>query len=79
MAKNVRADESILNTATTNGISLRTTIPSYIVAKLELKKGDRLRWHMDYYGKQVVLVAEIIKEGFTESTDVKIPKNSKDS
>jgi len=47
MAKNARADESILNPATSTGTSLRTTIPAYIVAKLELKKGDRFRWQMD--------------------------------
>jgi bifunctional DNA-binding transcriptional regulator/antitoxin component of YhaV-PrlF toxin-antitoxin module len=47
MAKNTRADESILNSATSNGISLRTTIPSYIVAKMELKKGDKFRWFLN--------------------------------
>jgi hypothetical protein len=47
MAKNIRADETILASATTTGTSLRTTIPSFIVAKLELKKGDRFRWHLD--------------------------------
>jgi hypothetical protein len=44
MAKNIRADESILSSATSNGSSLRTTIPSWIVAKWELKKGDIFRW-----------------------------------
>jgi len=44
MTKNARADESVLNPATTNSMSLRTTIPSYIVAKLELKRGHRFRW-----------------------------------
>lgn len=47
MSKNIRADETILAAATTTGTSLRTTIPSFIVAKLELKKGDRFRWHLD--------------------------------
>jgi hypothetical protein len=46
MAKNVRADESILNLATSTGSSLRTTIPSWLVAKFELKKGDKFRWHI---------------------------------
>lgn len=44
MAKNIRADESILSSATSSGSSLRTTIPSWIVAKWELKKGDVFRW-----------------------------------
>lgn len=53
MAKNVRADETILAAATTTGTSLRTTIPSFIVAKLELKKGDRFRWHLDKEGLRI--------------------------
>ncbi len=58
MAKNVRADESILHPATTNSISLRTTIPSYIVAKLELEKGHRFRWCIESEGLRI----EVIKE-----------------
>ena len=46
MAKNIRADESILSSATSSGSSLRTTIPSWIVAKWELKKGDVFRWSL---------------------------------
>jgi Uri superfamily endonuclease len=72
MSKNVRADESVLNSATTGGISLRTTIPSYIVAKLNLKKGDRLRWHIDYWDKEVVLVAQVIQEKSKPVTDDKL-------
>ena len=59
MTKNARADESILNPATTKGISLRTTIPSWIVAKLELKKGDKFRWHISDKG---YLAIEVIQE-----------------
>ena len=59
MSKNVRADESVLNSATSTGISLITTIPSYIVAKMDLKKGDKFRRHIDYDGKQDVLVIEM--------------------
>jgi hypothetical protein len=69
MSKNVRADESVLNSATTGGISLRTTIPSYIVAKLELKKGDRLRWHIEYYNKEELLITEIIHTEKKSTTD----------
>jgi len=71
MAKNVRADESVLNSGTTGGIALRTTIPSFLVAKMELKKGDRLRWHVEQDGKIFYLVAEIIHEKMQDDTDVK--------
>jgi len=47
MAKNIRADETILSSATSSGSSLRTTIPSWIVAKWELQKGDVLRWGLN--------------------------------
>jgi hypothetical protein len=56
MGKNVRADESVLHNATTNSISLRTTIPSYIVAKLDLKKGERFRWHLVDDGLKVEII-----------------------
>ena len=46
MPRNVRADESVLHPATAQTTSLRVTVPAYIVAKLELKKGDRFRWHI---------------------------------
>jgi hypothetical protein len=59
MGKNVRADESVLHPATTNSISMRTTIPSYIVAKLELKKGERFRWQIE--GDE--LKVQIIRDG----------------
>ena len=58
MPRNSRADESILNPATTKSTSLRTTIPGYLVAKIELKKGDRFRWQMDNEG----LCIQVIKE-----------------
>lgn len=58
MTKNARADESVLHPATTNSNSLRTTIPSYIVAKLELRKGVKFRWHIEENGLRI----EVIKE-----------------
>lgn len=58
MPRNVRADESVLNPATTKSASLRTTIPGYLVAKLELKKGDRFRWEIE----NDKLCVQVIKE-----------------
>jgi hypothetical protein len=59
MAKNARADETILNPATKNSMSLRTTIPSWIIAKYELKKGDKFRWHLTEKG---LIFIETIQE-----------------
>jgi len=47
MPKNSRADETILNLATSAGESLRTTIPSFIKYQFHLQKGDTLRWSID--------------------------------
>jgi antitoxin component of MazEF toxin-antitoxin module len=58
MAKNIRADESILNPATPQSRSLRTTIPAFIVSQFELKKGDKLRWFIE----DGFLVVQIQKE-----------------
>jgi len=44
MAKNQRSDESILNLATSQRRSLRTTVPAFIVDQFDLKQGDTLRW-----------------------------------
>ena len=44
--KNSRADESVLHKATPTGHSLRTTIPSFIISSLSLKKGDLFRWEI---------------------------------
>jgi len=47
MPKNPRADETILNLATSTGESLRTTIPSFIKYQFDLQRGDVLRWSID--------------------------------
>jgi hypothetical protein len=44
MAKNSRSDESILNLATSQRRSLRTTVPAFIIDQFDLKQGDILRW-----------------------------------
>jgi hypothetical protein len=62
MAKNIRADESVLHPATSKSGSLRTTIPAYIVSQLELKKGDKFRWYM----QDEFLAIEVIHQ---EKTD----------
>jgi hypothetical protein len=58
MAKNSRSDESILNLATSQRRSLRTTVPSFIIDQFELKQGDKLQWKID--GNR--LVVEMKKE-----------------
>ena len=66
MAKNIRADESILNLATSTGISLRTTVPSWIVAKYDLRKGDKFRWHIS---KEGYIFVEPIQERYQKNND----------
>jgi hypothetical protein len=65
MTRNARADESVLHPASTNSFSLRTTIPSWVVAKFELKKGDKFRWHISDKGYLAIEVIkpEVIKNG----------------
>lgn len=58
MPRNVRADESVLHPATAQTTSLRVTVPAFVVAKLDLKKGNRFRWHIE--GNELKI--EIIKE-----------------
>lgn len=56
MAKNIRANESVLHPATSKSGSLRTTIPAYIVSQLNLQKGDKFRWFLeeDFLAIQVI-------------------------
>lgn len=56
MPRNVRADESVLHPATAQTTSLRITVPAFVVAKLDLKKGDRFRWHLEGDGLKVEVV-----------------------
>jgi len=58
MPRNVRADESVLHPATSQTTSLRVTVPSYIVAKLQLEKGHRFRWCIESEETRI----EVIKE-----------------
>lgn len=44
MPKNPRANETILNPATSSGDSLRTTVPSFIKNQFNLQKGDSFEW-----------------------------------
>ena len=62
MPRNVRADESVLHPATPTTTSLRVTVPAYIVAKMDLKKGDRFRWHIEDNGIRIQVFHEIDKE-----------------
>jgi len=47
MPKNPRANQTILNPATSTGESLRTTLPSFIKNQFNLQKGDSLEWSID--------------------------------
>lgn len=53
MPRNSKADESMLNRATSKGGSLRTTIPAFIVSSYGLKEGGKIRWILEN-GKIVV-------------------------
>ena len=53
MSKNTRADESILNLASSKRRSLRVTVPSFIVDQFEFKQGDTLRWKIE--GDSVII------------------------
>ena len=66
MPRNLRADESILNSATSTSGSLRVTIPSFIVAKENLKKGDTFRWHR-VKGGLFIEIFNVNKEEIMES------------
>ncbi len=43
----LESDETILALAVSRSNSLRTTIPRHIVKKLNLSKGDAVRWDID--------------------------------
>lgn len=58
MARNPRANETIITLAASNSKSLRATIPAFIKDQFELEKGDRLRWSIN--GDRLVI--EIIKQ-----------------
>jgi antitoxin component of MazEF toxin-antitoxin module len=47
MPKNPRANQTILNPATSTGESLRTTLPSFIKNQFGLQKGDLLEWSIE--------------------------------
>lgn len=64
MPRNTRADETILHPASSRGVSLRTTIPAFIISSFELNKGDMFRWSID--GEQLVIN---IQKGETTGKD----------
>jgi antitoxin component of MazEF toxin-antitoxin module len=61
MPKNTRADESILNLASSKRRSLRATVPSFIVDQFDLKQGDVLRWKISG-DKLVIEMKEVEKD-----------------
>lgn len=47
MAKYLRNDESVLQSAISKIKSLRTTVPTYLVNQVDLRKGDKLKWGIE--------------------------------
>ncbi|MCE2497756.1 MAG: hypothetical protein J4F28_01955 [Nitrosopumilaceae archaeon] len=43
----LETDETILTLAVSRSNSLRTTVPRHIIKKLNLSKGDAVRWDFD--------------------------------
>ena len=43
----LKNNETTLSLAVSKSDSLRTTVPIYIIKKLNLKKGDRVEWDID--------------------------------
>jgi len=58
MPKNPKATQTVLQHASGNSGSLRTTIPKFIIDTMGLAKGDMLEWRiMGLDNEQVVIVA----------------------
>ena len=49
--------ETVLTLAVSRSVSLRTTVPRYIIKKLNLKKGDVIKWDIDKSnGKWIAII-----------------------
>lgn len=47
MPRNKKANETKLTKATSNGASLRTTVPAFIICSLGLNEGDIFQWNVE--------------------------------
>ena len=56
-----RGQITIIGKATSDGDSLRTTIPMGIVKQLDLKEGEKLSWKIEAKDGALIVVLEPIK------------------
>lgn len=57
----IKSDRSVVSTARPGSASVRTTIPTFIVLKMDLARGDELVWDVTHDGGE--RVATIRKVG----------------
>ena len=56
------AETTILNLATSNRASLRTTVPMSIVKQFGLKSGDMLEWIFEVKNNEIIIVVKPVKQ-----------------
>ena len=61
LMKNKEGDTTTLSAAQTNSLSLRTTVPIWIVKQFGLSEGDKLRWKIEARDNQLVLLVQPVK------------------
>ena len=59
--KNKEGDITTLSAAQTNSLSLRTTVPIWIVKQFGLSEGDKLRWKIEARDNELVLLVQPVK------------------
>ena len=59
--KNKEGDITTLSAAQTNSLSLRTTVPVWIVKQFGLSEGDKLRWKIEARDNELVLLVHPVK------------------
>ena len=55
-------EKTSINKATTNSVSLRTTIPQSIVTNFDLKVGDELDWEIKAEKSNLIINVKPIKK-----------------
>ena len=72
----LQATITALAKATTDGKSLRTTVPSFIVAQLKLGPGDRFKWELREASDGLYIVIRPFSEEkvmkMTEKTEIQM-------
>ena len=59
--KNKEGDITTLSAAQTNSLSLRTTVPIWIVKQFGLSEGDKLKWKIEARNNELVLLVQPLK------------------